>query len=436
MLYRNRLQHIEYLLFAMISLLAVGCGSSNDNNAAVDTNIKSVAYLPSCGSVAQANGSVDEKGLFSLPVVDPSFVSASLPIGDLQPGEFTPINYELGFLLNAINVDVTAPADLYVKSITSTEYLSGWRKGEIDFGMGYEVCSHLVNDKEEVAVEGEYAHMTAINDDIRAELMGAPCVEDINDVASTRNCSIQYGNDFFLIEKATLLGSAGGTGLSEYKPGFDSNLLDFRFENTFVNPDRIGADEGPASGYRYGACIYEYFLDPTKTEYLSTVGSLIKARVSETEPCGQLSGIGKAGTAAGIWIPEDKAGLSSTIFSELTVVLGNILILADHYLFPEEQLNISTDLVAVADIEGEATLVDIMKEPSGDINIDFKDMLPGTVYCLEGTSDGGGFITDFYYYLEVIDGGGTLKLERLDSECKLTPEASRLFTGDVMRYVR
>lgn len=421
-------QCFSYLPFLMSSFLIISCSDGSGQN------IQSVDYLPSCDSVTEANASVNPKDLFSLAVVDPVFVSSSLPIGELEAGDNTPINHELGFLLNAINVDVTAPADLYVKSLTSTEYLTGSRAGEVDYGINYQVCSHLVNNKERVAVEGDYAHMTGINNNLMTTLGGASCVEDINDVESTNKCSVNYINDYLLIDKGTLIGTAGGTGLTPYKPGFDANLIDFRFVNTFVNPDRIGAEEGPGAGYRYGACTYEYFFDPDKTAYLNKVGLPGEPRDSISDPCGKLSGVGEAGTAAGIWIPEDKADLD--VSTQLFDVMSNILVLADHLINPDSLMNISTDSVFVADVGGEATLVDLMKVNTGDVNVAYKNMSPGTVYCLHGTSNKGGGTTNFYYYLELVDAGETLKLERLVSACKNTPEASRTFTDKVMRFVR
>jgi len=429
MLYINYLQIIRYLLLVVISLSILGCAGDNDN-----PNTESVDYLPSCDSVVTANGSINPKELFSVALVDPLAVESSLPIGELEAGDLTPINHELGFLLYTTNVDVTAPVDLYAKSITSTHYQTGPRAGETDYGMTYQVCSHLVNGKEKVAVEGDYAHMTAIYSNMSAALVGAGCVEDIGVIESTVKCSKTYINNYLLIEKGTLLGSAGGTGLSGYKPGFDANLLDFRYENIFVNPDRIGASEGPGAGYRYGACTYDYFLDPVKTAYLDKVGLPGNPRVSVADPCGKLSGVGTSGTAAGIWIPEDKVDLDISV--DLFGVMGNILVLADNIINPAHKMNISTDEQAIAAIDGEAVLVEIVKEISGDINIDFKEMLPGTVYCLEGTSNVGGIITDFYYYLELVDSGNTLKLEPLVAACNATPEGSRTFSANVMTYVR
>ncbi|MDH3976381.1 MAG: hypothetical protein OEV42_19110 [Deltaproteobacteria bacterium] len=425
----NYIQRIRCLLLVMISLLIIGCGDDDSN-----PNIQSVDYLPSCDSVMEANGSVNAKDLFSVALVDPSSVDSSLPIGELEAGDLTPINHELGFLLYTTNIDIIAPTDLYVKSLTSTQYISGPRAGETDFGMTYQVCSHLVNSKEEIAVEGDYAHMTAAYGIITTALVGATCVEDLGDVESTVKCSVNYVNNYLLIDKGTLLGSGGGAGLSDYKPGFDANLTDFRFENNFVNPDRIGAEEGPGAGFRYGACTYEYFLEPTKTAYLDKVGVPGNYRVSATDPCGKLSDVGQAGTAAGIWISEDKAGLD--ISTDLFGVMSNLLVLADDLIAPDTEMNISTDLISVAPGDGKAALVSIIKKVSGDVNPAFKEMLPGTVYCLEGTSDIGGIITDFYYYLELIDGGDTLKLEALDAICNATPEASRTFSENALRFVR
>jgi len=426
---KESIKNIRYLLFVITSLTAIGCGGGSSGSNAV-----SVDYLPGCESVAEANGSLNPKELFSTAVVDPLSVESALPIGELEAGDYTPINNELGFLLYTTNINVTAPADLYVKTITSTEYLSGPRAGEIDYGMTYQVCSHLVNGKERVAVEGDYAHMTAVEAVISTELAGVSCVEDLNPGESTNKCSVNYLNNYLLIDEGTLLGSGGGTGTGDYRPGFDANLIDFRFENIFVNPNRIGAEEGPGAGYRYGACTYEYFLDPAKTGYLDKVGVPGNYRVSVTDPCGKLSNVGLAGTAAGVWIAEDKADLD--IATDLFDIMSNLLVLADDLIVPADEMNISTDLITVADVAGEAALVNIVKKATGDLNIPYKEMLPGTVYCLEGTSNLGGFVTDFYYYLELVDGGDTLELERLGAACNATPEASRTFSGSVMRFVR
>lgn len=409
---------------AAASLLAA-CGTS-------DSSESPITAAPRCSDLTGA----DVKALFSTPVVPTSAVLESLIFGGMDPGTLEPINFELGFRLNDINVPVRAPTDLYVRSLESTHFVVGSRAGETDYAISFHVCSEDPQGTLEVAVEGDFAHITALAPSLSALLAtGAKeCGTNAGPEETVETCRRFFpttGDDALVIAEGELIGSAGGTGATAYRPGFDFNLLDTRFPNEFVNPDRIGAGEGPGRWFRYGACVYEYFTGDTRAAYMAKVGQNGDLRVNDSDPCGRIS-IDKAGTAAGVWIRADKANLD--ISSDWEGVLQNLLVLGPHPVFPGKREVVSSELLSIASVNGHGLLVEFAQVDSGDVNRSFYEMTPGSVHCITGA--GFGIPEPHHYYLQVGAGGDTLTIERLASSCGNTPLASRTFGAAAMQFVR
>jgi hypothetical protein len=234
-----------------------------------------------------------------------------------------------------------------------------------------------------------------------------------------------------VIHAGESIGSAGGTGATSYRPGFDFNLLDTRFPNTYVNPDRIGAEEGPGRWFRYGACVYEYFTGATRAAYLGKVGQNGDLRSDTSAPCGTLS-IDQAGTAAGVWIRADKASLDIT--SDWIGVLESLLVLGPHPVFPGKREVVSSEMLGIASTNGHGLLIEFEQQDEGDVNRSFYQMTPGPIHCV----DGGGFAipAPHSYYMQLGASGDTLTVERLDSPCATTPDYKRGFTSSAIQFVR
>ena len=410
----SRAHALSFLLLAAMGLPACGGGGGGHGSDA-----------PLCTDLYATN----PRALFTVAAVPAASVEHALVFGDMDPGTLEPINFELGFQLNAINVPVRAPAELFVRSVASNAYLTGSRAGETDYQIVFDVCRDAQG---RVAVEGDFAHLTTIE----------PVIQDIFDSLNLE-CET-YGGAEETVEKCrgflsnevviaagTLVGTAGGTGLSSYAPGLDLNLFDTRFPNFYVNPERIGADQGPGAGFRNGACVYEYFPEPTRSSYLDRVGAAGMFRESADAPCGSMS-VDVEGTAAGIWILASEAGLS--INDDLAGVLGSLLVLAPDTLLPDERRAVSTELDSLSTIDGNNRLLLFDFVTTGDVNVAFEDMQPGTVHCL--ATQPGGVAGDAYFLLELGAGGDTLTFERVAADCSATPEADRTFSGAALAFVR
>ncbi len=387
---------------------------------------------PLCATVA---GDASGKEVFSVPVVPTGKILEALVFGGMDPGTLEPINYELGFRLNDINVPVTSPGALYLQSIESTRYIGGFRDGETDFGMTFHVCSKEGDSANLVAVEGDFAHMTELapallayldSDDVHCDMSDGP-EED------TENCAVRF-NDLdnpVIVAAGDPLGSAGGTGLTAYMPGFDFNLLDARFAVPWINPDRIGAEEGPGRGFRYGACVYEYFSEPMMSEYLGLVGQNGVMRDDPQIPCGTMA-IDVENSAAGLWMRADQTQLD--ISTDWVGVLSNVLVVGPHPITPQTHQVISSELLEVAEFNGGGILLEYEYPGAGEVNPRIQDIEPGTIYCLE--SEGYLNPTPFYHYIMLSEDRTTLRIERLENSCAAVATMDRGFSNAAIDFVR
>jgi hypothetical protein len=411
---------------ALVLLLSVSaCGA--EDPAAV------VTAAPRCVDIAPT----DAKGVFTHPVVPTDKVLESLIFGGMDPGTLEPINFELGFRLTDINVPVTAPSDLYMRSLEYTNFLVGSRAGETDFSASFHVCSDDARGELEVAVEGDFAHITSLDDDLQAivDARTFECSTNAGPTETVETCRTFFaptGDDALVVAAGAPIGTAGGTGLTSYAPGFDFNLLDVRFPNEYANPDRLGREEGPGRWFRYGACVYEYFTGATRDAYMAKVGQNGDLRVNDSDPCGRMS-IDQPGTAAGIWARADKADLD--ISTDLVAVLQSLLVLGPHPVFPGQREVVSSEMPEIASrMDGTGLLIEFEQNDEGDFNRSFYQMTPGTIHCVDGA--GFGVPDPHSYYIEVGAGGDTLTIEKLASTCASTPQASRAFTAKAMHFVR
>lgn len=406
----------------LVALLSA-CGTSEP------TPVTTAA--PRCSDLTGA----DAKAVFTQPVVPTDKVLESLIFGGMDPGTLEPINFELGFRLTEINVPVVAPADLYVRSVEVTRFLVGSRAGETDYAITFHVCSDDATGTTEVAVEGDFAHITSLAPSIATKLEGAlECSTNAGPEETVETCRRFFeptGDDAFVIDAGEPIGTAGGTGATSYRPGFDFNLLDTRFPNPFVNPERIGAEEGPGRWFRYGACVYEYFTDATRAAYLGKVGQNGDLRGSTSTPCGTLA-IDQAGTAAGVWIRADKASLD--ISSDWIGVLENLLVLGPHPVFPGKREVVSSEMQGIASTDGHGLLIEFEQQDDGDVNRSFYQMGPGPIHCVDGA--GFGNPVAHSYYLQLGPSGDTLTVERLAAPCATTPADKRVLGANAIQFVR
>lgn len=409
-------------------LIVAACGDADDESeAGVETQ------APTCASLVGD----DPRELFRQPVVSPDAVLASLVLGDMDPAALDPFTFELGFLLDGLNVPVTAPADLYVHAIEYTDFLTGARAGERDYSLNFSVCSHD-DGTGAVAVEGVFAHVTSLESELLNRFSDAQlsCERGEGNGETIESCGVRYfpaRDERLMIPAGTLIGGAGGTGKTAYRPGFDFNLLDERFPNAFVNPERLGSDDGPGRWYRYGACVYEYFAEPWRAEYLSRVGRGPSARrVSRAAPCGRLE-IDVAGTAAGLWIEEQYAGLdvNRDLIQDVT---ARTLVLAPSVLQPETHQVISAASEALSRSAVGRHLWEMQVADAGDINRRFEDMQPGQVHCLDATAEGAPAIAAAFV-LEVLD-ERALRIERVSDACSTLTPAQRIFSAAALTFVR
>jgi hypothetical protein len=270
-----------------------------------------------------------------------------------------------------------------VRSIERTAYTAGWRAGETDYGITFDVCATAGDGGELLpAVEGELAHVSTLSAELMEFLEGADldCQESTQTEAETaETCAFRFNGDGepLVIASGDPIGTAGGTGATEYEPGLDFNLLDTRFPVAYANPDRLGGEEYPGRWFRYGACVYEYFTDPTRAGYLDKVGQNGVIRDDAEAPCGRLA-IDQPGKATGIWMHADEA--ERDYETDWVGVLSNLLVVGPHPIYPATHEVISTELLDLASVDGHGILLEYEAQGSGDVNPRFQDLELGTTY--------------------------------------------------------
>lgn len=410
----------------LLGSLAVACGDDPDHG---DDGPRTAA--PACEAVAIGG---DPRALFDHAVVDPDAVRSALPLGDMFPGALEALSFELGFALEGVNVPVIAPADLSLRTIEATRFLTGERVGETDYGMAFSVCSDGAGTP---VVEGWFAHVTGLAPELAARLDGdgVDCARGENPRETSETCTVRLpetGPGRLVVPAGAQLGSAGGTGRTEYRPGLDFNLLDTRHPNRFVNPDRIGADEGLGRGFRFGVCAYAYFVEPFRSAYLSRVGLGDERRRSRDAPCGTLS-FGRAGTAAGVWVLQEAAHLD--VREDAAALFAHLVVLGPSPITPDEHQVISAEPAELSAFDGQSFLLRHAVRDEGDVDRAFEDMTPGTVHCVRSeavgaTARGASFL------LALSPDGETLTMERVPGDCAEVPAAERRFGPEALTLVR
>jgi len=393
-------------------------------------------------------------------VVDPSHVTAAEVFGGMEPSSPQEVmNYELGFYFGGSDIPLTAPADLYVEAIERSYHPYN---DVTDWGIAYHVCSYQDGNVRRAGVFGNFAHVTTLDSTLNAlfdaefekYLDGQPSAVTCSD-ADNHECGLSLNRmrdvvgdpDYVLVLEAGSQFGTGGPAEGKNGPaGIDANLIDRRINdyegNYYINPERLGAEGGPGLAWRYGACTYDYFVEPYRSQYLGKIQILGETRVSADHPCGTLEiDVDAAGTVAGLWAASSMgAEVMSPDFGggELDGYLSQLLVLADHMTSPETKMMLSTPIAELANLTSEASVVEFDKAVMGDdnwnalVNVPFLATEPGAIYCYAGTRYGG--FEDAYYLAEVSADGETLTLQRVMDDCSDVPTESRAFVSGADEY--
>ncbi len=397
--------------------------------------------------------------IFTHALVNPDAVDTAVVLGDMEPSSPQEIiNFEQGFYISQSGTQMTAPADLHITSIESSLHID---TGLTDYGISFDVCSYQSDLKTLPAVLGNFAHITHLGEDLNtlfeSEMNKYKQQQDSaitcngDGVLQSRTCTLSINRLRDLIDDqkydfiayaGSSLGEAGPLEGKAIPRGIDTNLQDKRKNdyagNYYINPDRLGAEEGPGTGWRYGACFYEYFPEQYSSAYTSKISSLGDYRESKDNPCGVLEvDKNRLGTVGGVWATGDSAGLSmSDDFGGelLDNYLENILVMADHFIVPGEKIMLSTSIDALSDHNGENKAMEFNKAELNDnnwqllTNLPLDQTEPGYTYCYAGNYYGS--FVEFYFLLALSDDTDQLFVQRVDGDCSNTTQAEREMSMD------
>jgi hypothetical protein len=411
------------------------------------------SWAPRCADLVTEDS---PRELFTQALLPAAHVESTVMLGNLEPEEDA-LNHETGFYITGSNVPLTAPADLYIGAIQRSFHPYD---GVTDWGVAFDVCSYLDGNVPRAAVSGNFAHMgslgPALQDFFDTELAKHQAGEASAMVCDEQEweCGVNLnayrdlsGEPDFTLVIATgeNLGTAGPTDGNPGPRGLDMNLSDRRinhFEgNFYLNPTRLGGEEGPPARWRYGVCPYEYFSEPHRSDLLGKVTNYDGKRESTDQPCGTLEvDRGAQGSVAGLWITSELAEQRNdpdAALHEGRDYRDSLLVLTAHVTRADTEMMLSTGLDALSAFTRPTnSLVAFAEVEAGDsqpaTNVPFQQTTAGTVYCYAGSRYGGH--EDATYLMEVSSDGATLQVQRLDTDCSDTAPSARTFDTEDAQY--
>ncbi|PKB71577.1 MAG: hypothetical protein BZY87_04835 [SAR202 cluster bacterium Io17-Chloro-G6] len=264
-----------------------------------------------------------------------------------------------------VEVPVVSPADITITEMTFIEELN--RPDFTDYSLIFEPC---------LGFKSYLDHFLTV----------APVVQKAYDAAPVRFCrdyTLYYEErtlDWRLCKKEVNIEIKAGEPLGTAGGGEGQNALDFaafdfrQGPSVFANPDRWVYQRDMT----YAVCPLDYFPAELKDQLKSRLGPRHNGPLRTAEPiCGEVAQ-DIPGTAQGIWI-EPGLGIEWDESQIVALVHDNF----------EPSLAVFSIGLSMED-EGLAHGAYYFDPvPSGLVNRDFGDIVPGDTYCFEGLSGRG-----------------------------------------------
>ena len=320
--------------------------------------VKSTAQettFPSCG---------DKDDWFSVSPVARKDVAGFVPLGNVAPpgGHVFPTDHIYYHVVredpddwrtNTIKADVFAPGDITITQITAQEKISHPDVDD-DYGMRFFPCAEI---------QGFFIHLTSISEPIRAafdEAEARDCNEYATGDGTYRTCEKSLNIE---LAAGDLVGTAGG--------GYNKNALDLgviderRDPHPYANPDRWPKQT------TYIQCPLDYFTEDVRDEWVPLFGSHDGKNARSVEPvCGAVEQ-DEPGTAQGVWI---QPGQQDTFPED-----PHLALVHDNYDGTQGVFSIGREMPP--SITSDLLRFDPKHE--GNVNRDFDEVVPGSVYCYE-----------------------------------------------------
>lgn len=275
---------------------------------------------------------------FTVPMVDLDEIREITPLGNLNPPEHTLPTEHTYVHLKSTGVELRAPADIRITSISYTGYTQ-IERGDRDYSIYYELCDDI---------EGYFLHIKTIDPELEALL---------EDCESHTYADGKYENCWAQADFNMNAGDVIGTVANDNQGNFDVGAVDHRIKLDYANPSRYSF-RSPSI-----VCAYDYYDDENKEAFYSKLSR-------EVEPlCGEVNQ-DIAGTLQGNWY------------------FGEGKEWNEHLVFGHNVHDPSISEISVGGVFMEASKWEFTAKDSGNINREFSKVTDGDIICYEAKNRG------------------------------------------------
>lgn len=305
-------------------------------------------------SLSGADSCGESKQVFSTSPIPPEELEYIVPLGNLNPpGHTFPTKHMYWHYADHDDdtvpkeIDVVAPADIEVTSISSLEDDSF-----TDYSVDFSACEE---------VNGYFIHLTTLDDKL-VEAFDGPedCQVMDHGEGEFKQCFMEVSVEF---EEGERIGTVGGV---ESLTAMDFGLYDVRAE-----PAYVAAEERMSDEFGYVVCPIDYFPATTQDKLYQKIGNGRENRTQE--PLCGTPHHDIAGTAQGVWFHAEESNGGDGTYN-LALVPDNV---------DPSDLVISIGR-ALADTGIASGAFRFSPEDEGYINRRFADVsADGDTYCYE-----------------------------------------------------
>ncbi len=303
--------------------------------------------IPSCAN---------RKELFTVSPVSFGDLDVIVPLGSLNPPShifptdhmYFNVKHTDGTDGMPLRAKVISPGDVHLVKITSAEHVSA-QPPYTDYDLEFYPCEE---------VYARFGHVTSLSERLQAsfdEADGEDCTSYNTGGSEYRRCTKQITMQ---LQAGEEIGTTGG--FRGAAAGIDFWLADYRIDPiTYANPTRWGELSF------YITCPLDYFTAAVKDNLFA----IVKNRRTIEPVCGTIAQ-DVIGRAQGTWFVEKT---QSTFPEDLHVALVH-----DNFNPLKGVFSIGTSITG---LDSKAYFFD--PEASGYVNRDFKDVMPGKIYCYD-----------------------------------------------------
>ena len=293
---------------------------------------------------------------FTVPMVDLDEIREITPLGNLNPPEHTLPTEHTYVHLESTGVELRAPADIRVTSISYTGYVQEDRR---DYAIDYELCDDVV---------GYFLHIKTITPELE-ELL-EDCEKHVYGDGKYENC---WARADLNLKAGDKIGTVG----NDRQGNFDVGAADFRITLDYANPSRY-EHRSPSI-----VCAYDYYDDENKEAFYSKLDRNL------TPLCGEVNQ-DIPGTLQGNWY------------------YGGGKEWNEHLTFGHNVHDPRISEISVGGIFMEASKWEFTAVNSGNTNREFSKVKDGDIICYEAKNRGK---------LVVELGNDEIQIEHQDGSC-------------------